>query len=514
MTPWSRQGTALAVAALLIAGCATGGNPGAKPSHRSAAASSSAPAGTTTPPPEGGLARFYDQKVSWRDCGDGFQCGEVVVPIDYAQPRGKTIRLSVNRLRASGSNRIGSLLINPGGPGVSGVDYARAADSVISGAVRRRFDIVGFDPRGVERSAPIRCLNDKQTDEFVEADASPDNAGEESHLVRVSRQLGERCAARNGALLAHVGTRDAARDLDVLRAVVGDKKLNFLGKSYGTFLGATYAEMFPRNVGRVVLDGVVDPAADTTALARAQAIGFETALGAFVDDCLRRRSCPLSGDRATALSQVSDVLARSDRTPLKASRPVDQSLVLLGIAYAMYDKGLWEILREGLGEARKGRGDLLLLLADTYSDRNQKGHYTSNTNDVIYAVNCLDRSETSDLAVIRARAAAFAKVAPRFGPYVAWSSLPCGYWPVPPQSKAGPVRASGAAPILVVGTTRDPATPYAFAKNLAGELDAARLLTYDGDGHTAYRQGSDCIDRSVDHFLLDATLPPEGTRCR
>jgi pimeloyl-ACP methyl ester carboxylesterase len=510
---WSRCAAALVVVALAVSGCRMGSDPSDGDGSARRVRPSSAVSSATSAPTGPRLARFYDQKVSWRDCRDGFQCTQVAVPVDYANPGGPTIMLAVNRLRARG-DRLGALLINPGGPGVSGVDYARRADSVISNAVRRRYDIVGFDPRGVGRSAPIRCLTDRQADRFLAIDGSPDDADEELRLVRLSRQLGARCAARNGALLGHVSTRDAARDLDVLRALVGESKLNFLGKSYGTYLGAIYADMLPGKVGRVVLDGVVDPAADTVELARAQAVGFETALGAFVDDCLRRRSCPLSGRRSAALSQVSDVLEAADRSPLKASRPVGQSLALLGVVFAMYARGLWQILRAGLGQARRGRGDLLLTLADSYTDRTRKGHYSSNTNDVIFAVNCLDHRETSDIAAFRDRAAAFRKVAPRFGAYVAWSSLSCGYWPVPSQAEPGPVRAVGAAPILVVGTTRDPATPYASAQNLARELDSARLLTYDGDGHTAYRHGSGCIDSVVDRFLIDGHLPRGGTRCR
>ncbi|MDQ1619451.1 MAG: hypothetical protein QOE19_2020 [Actinomycetota bacterium] len=516
MTP-SRPAAALVVLALAVTGCTTGGDraaDGPAASSPSVTASGAGGTGSTAAPDDPRLARFYDQEVSWRGCGEGFQCAQVEVPIDYARPAGKTIKLSVNRLRARGDNRIGSLLVNPGGPGASGLGYARNAESIVSDGVRRRFDIVGFDPRGVGQSAPIRCLSDRQTDAFFATDASPDDAAEETRLTRVSRGFGEQCAAKNGAVLGHVGTRDAARDLDVLRAVVGDSTLNFLGKSYGTYLGAIYADLFPDRVGRLVLDGVVDPAADTADLARAQALGFETALASFVNDCLGRRSCPLSGGRAAALSQIGGMLDAADRSPLKASRPVGQSLALLGVAYAMYEKGLWLILREALGEARRGRGDLLLLLADSYTERSRNGHYSTNTNDALYAVTCLDRPETSDRAAVRDRAAELDKLAPRFGAFVAWGSFVCGSWPSPPEGRPAPVRARGAAPILVVGTTRDPATPYASARNLAAELDAARLLTYDGDGHTAYRQGSSCIDKEVDRYLLDGRLPAEDTRCR
>jgi pimeloyl-ACP methyl ester carboxylesterase len=506
---WSRVVPA-AIALCLVAAC-TSGSESAQPPPRSTSQTGS-PTDTETTDPA--LAAFYDQQIQWQGCDHGFECARVRVPINYAAPTGASINLSVVRLRSKGGSRLGSLLVNPGGPGASGIGYARVAESKISSTVRKHYDIVGFDPRGVGESAPIRCLSDAEMDSFTAQDGSPDNSAEESRLVQLSKLLGNRCAAANGGLLAHVGTRDTARDLDVLRGVLGDRKLNFLGKSYGTYLGAIYAELFPERVGRLVLDGVVDPAADAAALARSQALGFERALASFVDDCLKRSNCPLSGDRASALAQVSRILDAADRTPLQASRPVTQSLALLGMAYAMYDPSLWVLLRQAIAQALTGQGSVLLLMADFYLERSAKGHYTSNSDDAIYAVTCLDRPETPDLAALRTRARALSAVAPRFGAYVAWGFLPCAFWPTPPEGEAAPIRAPGAAPILVVGTTRDPATPYAFAKNLAAELDSGRLLTYDGDGHTAYEEGSDCIDRAVDAYLVEGKLPAEGTRCR
>ena len=508
MMSWSRVTPAL-VALCLLTACTSSGPP-ARPAQQSP---TSASTGSPTETPAPALAEFYGQKVHWQACHAGFECAKVRVPVDYAAPGRASIALSAVRLPSHGGDRLGSLLINPGGPGASGVGYALVANSRISATVRKHYDIVGFDPRGVAASAPIRCLTDAETDTFTAQDGSPDDSAEEAALVRLAKGLGDRCKARNDGLLAHVGTRDAARDLDVLRAILGDNKLNFLGKSYGTYLGAIYAEMFPDRVGRVVLDGVVDPAADTAALARSQALGFERALASFVDDCLRRSGCPLSGDRESALAQVSRILDAADQTPLRATRPVTQSLALLGVAYSMYVPGLWEILREALVQARTGNGSTLLLLADSYLDRTAKGHYSTNGNDAIFAVSCLDRPETSDLAALRARAKELAAVAPRFGAYIAWGSLPCGFWPVPPEGKAAPIHAAGAAPILVVGTTRDPATPYVSAQNLAAELASGRLLTYVGDGHTAYEEGSRCIDDAVDAYLVDGTLPAAGTRC-
>jgi pimeloyl-ACP methyl ester carboxylesterase len=505
---WSRLVPAL-VALCLLTACTSSG----QSEQTSQKGPSSSPAGTPTETPSPALAEFYDQKAHWRRCHDGFECAKVRVPVDYTAPAGATITLAVVRLRSHGDDRLGSLVINPGGPGVSGIDYALRAHSSFSTTVRKHYDIVGFDPRGVGQSAPIRCLDDAETDTFLAQDGSPDDSAEEAALVRLAKGQADRCKARNDGLLAHVGTRDTARDLDVLRAVLGDRLLNFLGKSYGTYLGAMYAGMFPDRVGRLVLDGVVDPAADTAALERSQAVGFERALASFVDDCLRRSSCPLSGDQKSALAQVSQILEAADRTPLRASRPVTQSLALLGVAYPMYVPSLWQVLREALAQARRGNGSTLLLLADSFMDRTPKGHYSTNGSDAIYAVSCLDRGETSNLAELRTRARELAAVSPRFGAYLAWGSLPCGFWPVPPEGKAEPIRAAGAGPILVVGTTRDPATPYASAKSLAAELESGRLLTYVGDGHMAYEEGSGCIDDAVDAYLVEGTLPAVGTRC-
>lgn len=520
MRAWLRAGVAAGAAALLVAGCA-----GTHPSGATAPTRTPAPSGATAAEVPGGaagtpaaLARFYRQRLHWKGCGGRFQCTRVQVPLDYAQPAGTAIELSVIRLPATGSTgRKGSLLINPGGPGVSGIDYARAASTVVSATLRERYDIVGFDPRGVGASTPVRCLSDKETDTYLAADGSPDTGAEERRLVELSGLLAQRCKQRNGALLAHVGTRDAARDLDVLRAVLGDQRLHYLGKSYGTYLGATYAELFPARVGTMVLDGALDPASSGTEIAREQALGFEVALRAFVEDCLRRSDCPLHGGRDAALASVGRLLTAIDQHPLRGDpgRPVTEALAVLGVVAALYDEGSgWPLLRTALAEAEQGNGQTLLLLADFYTDRNPGGHYTTNSNDAIYAINCLDRPEEKDPAKLRATAEQFSRVAPRFGAYLAWSSLPCGLWPYPPEGTPQPTRAPGSAPILVVGTTRDPATPYRWAQALARELQSGRLLTFEGDGHTAYRRGSRCIDRAVDRYLVDGTLPPEGLRCR
>jgi pimeloyl-ACP methyl ester carboxylesterase len=507
MTRWARVLATLLALAVVVS-CSAGDDNGP-------AVDSPSPSAATTTAPSADLDRFYGQQVDWHDCKGGFECTEVTVPADYANPDLGTLPLAVNRLPASGE-RIGSLLVNPGGPGVSGVAYARAARSIVSKRVRERYDIVGFDPRGVAGSAGLNCLTDRQLDAFVAADGTPDDAAEEQGLLRQGELLANGCEDDDPLLLPHVGTRDAARDLDVLRAVLGDEQLSYLGKSYGTYLGATYAELFPQRVGRLVLDGPIDPSLTTLQLAQQQAVGFQRALGAFLDDCLDRPACPFSGDRAAAEEQLNQLVADIDGTPLRGvgRRRLTQSLAMLGTAWALYDKGSWSFLRMALSRAGRGNGDYLMLLADSYADRGPGGRYTSNANEASYAVNCLDRPQETDIDKIRAFAAEVAGVAPFLGPYIVWSYLPCSTWPAPPQGDAAPVHARGSNPILVVGTTRDPATPYEGAQALADQLDSGHLLTLDGDGHTAYREGSTCIDDAVDAYLLDGTTPEAGARCR
>lgn len=500
---------AMTAAVLLIAGCA-GGN-GVRRDQPDAGAVAS-PASPSKPGP---LAAFYGQRLRWSSCRGGFECARLEVPLDYRAPRGRTIRIALVRL-PSGDDRRGSLVLNPGGPGASGIDYARAADIVVSRDVRDRYDIVGFDPRGVRRSAPVDCLTDTQLDGFLAADGSPDSVSEEEELDRESRALGQGCAERRPALARHIGTRDVARDLDVLRSALGDRRLNYLGKSYGTYLGLTYAELFPRRVGRLVLDGPLDPASTSLEVSKGQAGGFQRAFRAFLADCVKRSSCPFSGSVDEAESQAGSLLEKVDAQPLRGEtgRPVTQALAVIGVAAALYDEGSWGLLRRAFSEAQDGDGATFLALADYYSDRGPNGRFTTNSVEALYAVNCLDRPEESDLAAFRAAAVDMAQVSPVFGAFLAWGALPCATWPYAPQGTPRPIAAKGAAPILVVGTTRDPATPYEWAVAAAGQLAAGRLLTFEGDGHTAYRRGSSCIDREVDRYLLAGKLPAEGARCR
>ncbi|WP_432491713.1 alpha/beta hydrolase [Kineococcus gypseus] len=502
---------ATAAAALVLGACSLlpGGGPEPRPLEAAAPVASEAAV-------EPSLAPFYGQRLQWVDCGGGFQCTRLTVPVDYADPAGATASLAVVRLRTSaeGADRLGSIVLNPGGPGVPGVEYARAATAVLGDDVRAHFDVVGLDLRGTGGSDPLRCLDAARTDELLAADSSPDDEAEVQRWRRLTAQVGRGCAA-TGELAAHVDTRTAVQDLDVLRAVLGDEKLTYLGKSYGTYVGALYAERFPQRVGRFVLDGAIDPALGDREVGLTQAAGFEAALGAYVRGCAREDDCPLPQDPGAAVARVRALLAELDRRPLPtdSERPLTQGLAYYGVAYPLYARSAWPELTDALRAALQGDGSGLLAIADAYAGRREDGGYSDDRITAISAVNCLDRAEVRTEQEVRAGVPLFEEASPTFGAFLGWGVLTCVDWPLPAVGRAEPVRAAGAAPVLVVGTTRDPATPYSWAQGLAGQLASARLLTHDGDGHTAYRTGSSCVDELVEAYLVAGELPEEGARC-
>ncbi|MEO0011260.1 MAG: hypothetical protein RIQ39_849 [Actinomycetota bacterium] len=463
------------------------------------------------------LDDYYKQELKWSTCYDNFECAELAVPIDYEKISTGTFKISVLRYAAQDPDRrIGSLVINPGGPGASGVDYAYNAEYIFDPDLTDRFDIVGFDPRGVARSAPITCFNDAETDANYASDSKPDNEAEFQLAIAETKKFVQKCLNKNEHLTSF-STANAARDMDILREALGEKKLNYMGKSYGTYMGALYASLFPNNIGRVVLDGAVDPTISSFEQTKTQAVGFDNALQAFIADCIKRTTCPLPRSQSAAIEKLLSIWQSAATKPLPVKdkdekRTVGESLLVLGTASALYDsyEG-WPELRMAIGEAVKGYADTFLELADMYSGRQEDGTYASNEFDSGAIIDCLDFGDDRSVRQLQRDAVAIAAAAPVFGPYIALSGLTCKYFTTPAPVQVAKTKTN--ATILIIGTTGDPATPYAWAKGLARLLPNSQLLTYVGDGHTAQGRGNACIDEAVDAFYLKGTLPAKELRC-
>jgi len=493
---------------------ALSGSPAASPTAATPATSAASPTAPTpvaappSPPP------YSAPAARWTACNGSFECGKLTVPVDYAQPGGATLQLALIRLRATDrAHRIGSLVVNPGGPGGSGVDYVRDGSDVFSPALRARFDLVGFDPRGVGASRGIRCESDRALDEFFHDDPVPVSPAVRRIYDEDSRAFAAACNRSSSALLAHVGTVEVARDLDVLRAALGDAKLSYFGYSYGTYLGATYAELFPTRLRAAVLDGAVDPSLDLVGFVQGQAKAFEAALNRWFAWCTAANGCDLAPKGGRTSQQRFDAIAAAVRAkPLSVGggRTLGPGEFSYGVGYAMYARSLWPSLGSALAAAEKGDAGQLEDLSDSYTDRDPSGHYSDST-DANYAVNCLDHAGPRTEQGWYDAAEAVAAAAPRLGPAIVYNTLPCAYWPVPARP-ALPIDAAGAPPIVVVGTTHDPATPYPWAQSLARQLRSGVLVTRDGDGHTAYGPGS-CVVAPIDRYLLTLVPPARGFRC-
>ncbi|PVG82438.1 alpha/beta hydrolase [Nocardioides gansuensis] len=458
------------------------------------------------------LADFYSQTLEWETCEDGHECATLEVPLDYADPAGDTIELALLRVPARGQ-ALSSMVVNPGGPGAPGTDYAAAAGRVFREPLRRHFDIVGFDPRGTGESAPVDCLTDGELDEFIAGDPDPDDAAEAASYRQDVLSFGRGCRERSGELVSHVSTVEAARDMDVLRAALGDPALTYFGASYGTKLGATYAELFPERVGRFVLDGAVDVTLDNRELGLEQAAGFETALRAYIENCLETDDCFLGDSVEEGLDTITGLLADIDADPLPTSsgRELRIGNAFYGLVLPLYARDYWFLLSAALREALGGKGDALLELADLYTSRGAGG-YNDNSMEAIYAINCLDDPSSVPFGKVEQQYADFEEASPTFGRVFAWSLTGCRGFGGPAGDELE-IRAEGAAPILVVGTTRDPATPLRWAEALAEQLESGVLLRRDGDGHTGYNSGNACVDETIEAYLIAGTVPDDPTDC-
>ncbi|NKQ57401.1 alpha/beta hydrolase [Amycolatopsis sp. K13G38] len=487
-------------------------------------------------PVPAGLDKFYSQPLSWGACapyattddakslfrGDGLQCARMTVPLDYANPAGDTITIGVLRHKASDpGNRIGSLVVNPGGPGASGMTAAaNLASQVTQTDLGKRFDLVGFDPRGVGASEPdVSCLTDQERDQErsqdLDLDGSPAGVAKQE---AEAKDFASKCAQRtqhSTAMLANIGTRDVAKDMDVLRSVLGDQKLTYLGYSYGTRIGYTYAEAFPGNVRSMVLDGALDPNQDEVESLVAQGAGFGTAFNQFAAWCAAQRSCALGQNPADATKAFQDLVRPLIQNPilLADGRKLTFDDATLGAIQALYSQQLWQPLDSGLTELKRGIGTTLMALADQYNERDTSGHY-SNTQDAFTAIRCVDDPRVTDKAKILDAENQYDKVAPFLD-----DGLPkgaaldaCAFWPVPNTSEPHEPHVSGLPPVLVISTTNDPATPYQAGVNLAKDMNGA-LLTFEGTQHTVFLQGNSCVDNVGTQYLVDGTVPAAGKRC-
>lgn len=502
---------ALAAGALTLAGCAP----------TSAPSLSQTPAPTVDNSISAELKPFYEQSLDWRKCSAVVFCTNVTVPLDWNNPTGSTIRLALDFKPATSGKAIGSLIYNPGGPGASGYDFLlESPDYIGSDLIRSKFNMVSFDPRGVQHSKPkVSCLSAPEMDQLLYDDSktkigSPEYVAEQRAIWS---DFTKKCQKNTGELLEFVDSVSVAKDLDVIRALMGDSKINYLGYSYGTLIGELYASLFPEKVGRMVLDGAIDPTAPDEEANLAQLVGFDKALRAFVAQCLKASDCPFKGTIDDGMSSISSLLLALESKPIETSldgRKLSASAALTGLIYPLYDETAWPTLATALKDALKGDGTQLLDFADAYNERTPEGKYLSNSTEVNIAVNCLDSRSPSDAKSLAKQNALVLKASPTLGRYWQDGALGCADWPYPVVKKPANISAKGSDQILVVGTTGDPATPYSQAVNLAHHVLAnARLLTYVGEGHTAYGRSNSCVEKAVDDYLLRKVVITEDIRC-
>ena len=498
------------VLAMVLASCSLLNGGDKKPEAATAKADPSIVASAPS-----GLEKFYSQEVVWQPCEGEFQCAKVTVPLDYANPAGDTIQIAALRAPSTGK-KTGSLLVNPGGPGASGYDFVKdAAGTHFSQGVRSTYDLVGFDPRGVKRSAPVTCMTDAERDASRAKVYDLQTDAGLAEALADNKAIAAQCAAQTGPVLAHIDTVSAAKDLDVLRAVVNDSKLNYLGYSYGTFLGSTYASLFPDNVGRMVLDGALDPSISNEDLTSGQARAFEKAIRSYVASCQRQDKCPLGGDVDSGVQQIRDLISAVQQTPrtAKDGRQVNATMFVSGLITPLYNDQSWPALTQALEAAMNGDVSLVLRLADIGADRASDGTYTSNSTLAFNAVNCLDYPMVSDTAGMRAEEQRLEQDSPTFGYFFAYGGINCADWPYKNLRTPEPVEYRGDSPIVVIGTTGDPATPVDWAASLRKQLGNASLLTWKGEGHTAYGRANSCLEDAVDGYLVSGKVPADNTVC-
>lgn len=467
----------------------------------------------------GDFAEYYNQPVQFSSCGDKLRCAEISAPMDWSDPASESISLALAYRVSDLGEGQPFLLFNPGGPGSSGVDWITQSSEYLGTArLRREFNILGFDPRGVGSSSAVECLSDAEYEDFLYG-VSGAELGSEADIAATRSAIAEftaSCQSNTGELLGFVDTVSAARDMDLIRALIGAEQLNYLGYSYGSFLGTTYATLFPERVGRFVLDGAIDPTVEGKDQTLAQVVAFENSLRAFLTGCREFSDCPFTGDLQKDLAEVKKLLSEIEDSPLptSTSRNATIWMTVTGLIMPLYSKDYWPALSTAFAQALRGNGDGFMRLADFYNDRAEDGSYSTNLIAANYAISCLDARDDSSAEAMARENARLIEQAPILGRYWQFGALRCEQWPYPIAKAPSDYRASGAATILVIGTTGDPATPYSQAVSLAGQvLDNAFLLSYRGEGHTVYGQQVSCVNDVVDEFFRTGQLPQKDPMC-
>ena len=496
------------------AGVAQPATPGASSSTPSDS-DASAPGPVGEPGPDGAPRPYDPGPIAWEEFDDGIDRAQVVVPVDYAEPEGATISLNVMRFRALDPNdRIGSLLVNPGGPGAAGTDLARFAAYQFDRPLLEHFDIVGWDPRGAEASEPaIDCIDDADYDRlYGEIDSTPDTAAERTALIEAARTFAEGCAANSQGILEFVGTNNSARDIDSIRRALGEDQISFFGFSYGSELGAAWATLYPDTVRAIVIDGASDPGADQLEASLQQTAGFEQSIVAFLDQCADE-GCQFAGNDDPD-TEFLELMERLDESPVPSEPgrpPVNRAVATQAVVMAMYDDRYWPALDRSLAAAADGDGSGLLELYDAYYRRDRDGTY-SNLLEAFQAISCADIAERTTVDDDDANVELFVEAAPHLVPDDSVGGYFCTFFP-PARDPRFDITGAGAGPIAVIGTSGDPATPFESTVAMAAALEDGRLVEVAGNRHLAYPSGNGCVLDLVNRYLVDLEAPDDGTVC-